>query len=430
MSESRSHGGGGGGASPALAPAPAVPRPLNGRVPMPLMVTLALLAAAAPFGTDMYLPAFPAMVRELSTSSAGVQLSMTGFLVGAGAGQLIFGPLSDRIGRVPPLLVGVIVYVLAGAGAALSPNIQVLVAARLLQGLSGAAGMVIGRAIIADLTSGRQAVRAFNLLQLVGGLAPIVAPITGSLLAGPLGWRGLMWIVTGIGAIAAVLVFAIVRETNPARSQSPQPPPFRTLLAHLRSRAFIGATLACAFGFATMMAYISASSFLYQEMMGLSIVVYALLFGLNATMLMAGSGVAARLAHRFTAAAVARVGLLINFTAILVIVIFAFTPVPALWLALPILIAVGSLGLVLGNTTAMALAASARSSGLGSAILGMTQFAVAGAVAPLVTLAGSRSAVPLALVMLVASIAALGAFALAVSTPHQRPATPATEHEG
>lgn len=390
-----------------------------GHVPMPLMVTLALLSAAAPFATDMYLPAFPAMVRELSTSSAGVQLSMTSFLVGAGVGQLLFGPLSDRVGRVPPLLVGVIVYVLAGVGAALSPNVQVLIAARLLQGLSGAAGMVISRAIIADLTSGREAVRAFNVTQLVIGLAPIAAPIAGSLLAGPLGWRGLMWVVTGTGAVAALMTFAIVRETNPGGSRTARSEPFRTLLARLRSRTFIGATLTCTFGFATMMAYISASSFLYQEMMGLSIVVYALLYGFNATLLMAGSGIAARLARRFAAAPVARVGLLINFVAILVIVVFAFTPVPALLLALPILIAVGSLGLVLGNTTAMALSASTHSSGLGSAVLGMAQFAVAGAVAPLVTLAGSHSAVPLALVMLAASLLALGAFALAVSMPRR-----------
>ena len=180
-------------------------RPASGaRIGGFLLVTLALLAAAAPFATDLYLPAFPAMVDDLGTGSIGVQLSLTAFLVGVGVGQVMFGPLSDRIGRRGPLLVGTAVYVLAGAATALAPTIGLLVAARFVQGVSGAAGMVIGRAIIADLARGRQAARAFSVMMLVGGVAPVVAPLAGSLLAGPVGWRGLLWIVAAIGALALV----------------------------------------------------------------------------------------------------------------------------------------------------------------------------------------------------------------------------------
>jgi DHA1 family bicyclomycin/chloramphenicol resistance-like MFS transporter len=172
------------------------------RIGVPLLVTLALLAAVPPLATDLYLPAFPAMTDNLSTSSAAVQLSLTAFLIGAGVGQVIFGPVSDRTGRVPPLVAGLAVYVAASAGAALAPTAGVLIGARLIQGLSGAAGMVIGRAVISDLAEGAQAARAFSAMMLVSGVAPVVGPLAGSTLAGSVGWRGLLWIVAVLGAIS------------------------------------------------------------------------------------------------------------------------------------------------------------------------------------------------------------------------------------
>ena len=155
-----------------------------------LLITLALLSAVAPFATDLYLPAFPAMVTDLHTSPTAVQLTLTAFLLGLASGQLVFGPLSDRFGRVKPLVIGAAVCVLASLAAVLAPSIEVLVAARFAQGLTGAAGMVIGRAIISDLATGRAAARAFSLMMIVAGVAPIVAPLAGGFLVEPLGWRG------------------------------------------------------------------------------------------------------------------------------------------------------------------------------------------------------------------------------------------------
>src|SRR6478736_3485831 len=169
-------------------------------LPAKLIATLALLAAVAPLAIDMYLPAFPAMATEFDTSASAVQLTLTTFLIGLAAGQLVFGPLSDRYGRRRPLIASAAVCVAAGVVCALAPNLGVLVAARLVQGFAGAGGMVIGRAVIADLVTGRVAAKAFTLMLTVGGVAPVLAPFVGGLLSGVVGWRGLLWTVAGLCA--------------------------------------------------------------------------------------------------------------------------------------------------------------------------------------------------------------------------------------
>lgn len=370
-----------------------------------LLVSLALLSAAAPLATDMYLPTFPQMVTDLHTSTTGVQLSLTSFFVGAGLGQVLFGPLSDRLGRRLPLLVGSLIYVAVSAAAAMSPTITLLVIARFVQGLSGAAGMVIGRAVISDLTEGRQAARAFSLLMLVGGIAPVIAPLIGGVMANSLGWRGVLWIVASVGALALLAAVFFVKESRPAsaRQDSGQKMfPVRVLM----NRRFLGNGLAYAFAFVTMMAYISASPFLYQTMMGLTELQYAGLFGVNALVLAAVGGASARLTRTHSPALLARLGLAISLASIVVLAVMVALSVPALWLALPIPFAVGSLGLVFGNATALALAEVREVAGLGSAMLGLMQFVLAGIVSPLVSLGGGTSAVPLVITMLTASVLA------------------------
>lgn len=390
----------------------------GGRIPPALLVTLALLAGIAPFGTDMYLPAFPAMTRELAASSADVQLTLTAFLVGAGLGQVIFGPLSDRVGRFPPLAVGAAVFVAASVAAALAPSVPVLIAARLIQGLSGAAGMVISRAIISDLAEGLEAARAFSLMMLVMGVAPVVAPLAGSALAGPIGWRGILWIVAGIGVTALAMVLLFVRETRPRAAAGPGTAarPRAKAARRLLSRAYVGNAVAFAFGFGTMMAYISSSPFLYQDLMGLSTIGNGLMFGVNSLALMAASGMSARLTYRFGPRKLAQTGLLATLSAVVVLALLVAVHVPALWLAVPVFVAVGSCGLIFGNTTALALSAVPGAAGLGSSFLGLFQFVLAGVIAPLVSI-GGISAVSITAVMLGSALIANGAFALTRRCP-------------
>lgn len=375
-----------------------------------LLLVLGLLSAVAPFATDLYLPAFPQMTGELQASATTVQLTLTAFLVGVTAGQLVFGPLSDRFGRVPPLIAGAVLCVLASAAAVLAPNVGVLVVARLLQGLGGAAGMVIGRAVISDLATGKPAARAFSLMMIVGGVAPVVAPLLGGLLTGPIGWRGLLGIVLGLSVLMLVAVLAVVRETHlrshrdalRAERQGPGSP-----LRALRSRTFLGYTAVFGFAFAVMMAYISASPFLYQDMLGLGTVGYGIAFGLNALALMGISVLSAKLTATRSVVGVLTLGIVLVLASTVAFGLLVATGAPEFWLAVPLFTAVGSLGLVLGNATALALGAVPSSAGSASAVLGALQFGLAALVSPLVSIGGSRTAAPLAIVMLAAAVIAV-----------------------
>jgi DHA1 family bicyclomycin/chloramphenicol resistance-like MFS transporter len=355
------------------------------------------------------------MTTDLTASATAVQLTLTAFLVGVTAGQLVFGPLSDRFGRVPPLVFGAALCVVASVVAVFAPNVGVLIAARLFQGLGGAAGMVIGRAVISDLATGKSAARAFSLMMLVGGVAPVVAPLLGGLLTGPLGWRGLLMIVLGLSVAMFVSVLVVVRETHlrtrrdalrAERAASGSP------LRALRSRAFLGYTMVFAFGFAVMMAYISASPFVYQNMLGLDTVGYGLLFGLNALALMAVSVLSSKLTATRSVESVLMLGLALVTASTIAFAILVFSGAPALWLAVPLLTAIGSLGLVFGNATALALGAVPQVAGSASAVLGALQFGLAALVSPLVGVGGEDTAAPLAIVMLAAAVVAVVALAI------------------
>ncbi|WP_228549983.1 multidrug effflux MFS transporter [Curtobacterium sp. VKM Ac-2887] len=402
----------------------------NARIGVGLLLTLALLSGIAPFAIDMYLPAFPEMVTDLGTTAPVVQLSLTAFLLGAGVGQVVFGPLSDRFGRTSPLIAGMVIYLIASAAAALAPSVEFLIVARLVQGLAAAAGMVISRAIVSDLATGVEAARGLSIIMTVSGIAPVLAPVAGSLLAEPLGWRGLLWIVTALVAIGLVAVFLVVRETNPRAPRTTAAG--RTAMSGsskraLTSRVYVGNMLAFVFAFTTMMAYISASPFLYQGMMHLNQVQYGLAFGLNALALLVVGAVSARLTRRVHVATLARSGLLLNLSAVIVFGVLVVTDVPPIWLALPILVSVGALGLSFGNTTALALAAVPTAAGLGSAILGLLQNVFAGVAAPIVSIGGQSTAGPLAITMLVTSALANLAFAFAGTHHSSRTTHPPTE---
>jgi DHA1 family bicyclomycin/chloramphenicol resistance-like MFS transporter len=271
--------------------------PLTGRaIRWPLLLVLAALAAVAPVATDLYLPGFPAMGAELGADASGVQLTLTAFLIGMAVGQLGTGPLSDRYGRRAPLVASVAVSVVAGIACALAPTLPLLVAGRLVQGLAGAGGMVIGRAVIADLATGRAAARAFTLMLTVGGVAPVLAPSVGGLLAGPAGWRGMLWAVALLSLALLVAVVAVVPETRPPVERHTSWTGALQTVA--RSRGYRAPVAVFAFSFAVMMAYIAASPFLYQSVIGLNEIGYGVLFGVNAAGLIGAGALAGRLVRR------------------------------------------------------------------------------------------------------------------------------------
>lgn len=226
-----------------------------------MLVVLGALSAFGPLSTDMYLPGLPAMARDLGVSPSTAQLTLSGCLIGLAIGQLIAGPLSDALGRRKPLLLGLVAYVAASTLCAVSPGIAVLLAARFVQGLAGAAGIAIARAIVRDRFEGVAAARAYAMLMVVTGLGPIVAPIAGGLLLHVTDWRGIFVALAAIGALILVGAAVLIPETlSPQARHSGGLPTTRAAIGILlHDRRYVGHTLACALAFGTLMAYISAS---------------------------------------------------------------------------------------------------------------------------------------------------------------------------
>lgn len=395
----------------------------SSHVPSPYRLTpalislIALLSAVAPLGIDLYLPAFTDMAHEFNTTPAAVQLTLTTFLIGLALGQLCFGPWSDHSGRRAPLFIGLSVYAIAGVVTVFAPNIGVLIVARAIQGFSGASGMVIGRAMISDLTSGKRAASAFSLIQVVIGVAPVIAPLVGSTLAISIGWRGLLSIVATIGIIGLVASLIIVKETLPmerraaARAsttnvQIEKSPDITTGQGIRRNRKFWGFTFAMAFGFSVMMTYISASPFIYQTVIGLTHLEYGVAFGINGVGLIATSSLAVRLIQRHSTAHVLGLGILLALVASIVFVALTLLPVPPVTYVVPIFVAIASIGFILGNAVALAMSAVTNNMGLASALLGCIQFGMGAAVSPLSSLAGAHNPVPTAAIMTICAIAA------------------------
>ena len=367
----------------------------------PLVIVLASLGAVAPVATDLYLPGLPTMGESLGAGPSGVQLTLTTFLVGLAIGQLVMGPLSDRFGRRGPLVLSATVCVAAGVVSALAPSLPVLLAGRLVQGLSGAGGMVIGRALIADLVTGRAAAKAFTLMITVGGVAPVLAPLVGSLLADPVGWRGMLWTVAGLCAVMLIGVVLVVPETHPveARHAHREASPLDGIRRVLGLRDYRRQIAVSALSFAVLMAYISSSPFVYQNVVGLSEVEYGIAFGINAMGLIGSGWVASRLIDRWAPSQVLRAAVAVQLAAVYVYVVLAAVGAPTWTLPIPIFFAVASNGGIMGNSAALAMSMVRPVAGAGSAVLGFSTFAVGALVSPLVGLGGEDSALVPALVM-------------------------------
>ena len=386
---------------------------------VPLLLTLALLAAFAPIATDLYLPGFPAIAHDLGVDASGVQLTLTTFLIGLAVGQLVMGPLSDRFGRRRPLILSAAVCVAAGVVSAIAPNLAVLILARLAQGLSGAGGMVIGRAVIADLVTGRAAAKAFTLMLTVGGVAPVLAPLVGGLLSGPIGWRGMLWTVAALCAVMLIAVLLVVPETRPPHARHAAHTPYRDGIRRVfRSRGYWANTAVFAFSFAMMMAYISSSPFVYQQVLGLSAVEYGVAFGINAIGLIGTGALVSRLVDVVDPRRIVTAALTLQVTSLVLLLALVAVGAPPFSYAVAIFLAVLSNGGIMGTSAALAMSQVRDVAGTGSALMGFGQFALGALVSPLVGLTGDSSAVAPAIVMASASLLAFAAnhFAQAVSS--------------
>jgi DHA1 family bicyclomycin/chloramphenicol resistance-like MFS transporter len=380
-----------------------------------LALILGGLTAFAPLSIDMYLPALPELSDDLGASASAVQLTLTACLAGLARGQLVAGPLSDRFGRRRPLLAGVGAYTIASLLCSAAPTVWTLAGMRLVQGATGAAGIVIARAIVRDLHSGAAAVRFFSMLMLVTGLAPIFAPVIGGQILTVTSWRGIFVLLATIGAVLALAAAFGLRETLPSvrRREGGLRATARTLRALLADRRFTGYALASGLAFGAMFTYISGSPFVLQEIYGASPQLFSAVFAANSVGLVALGQLNGRLAGRVPADRMLRIG--VTSMAISGAVLFAVVAIGGLPLAallIPLWVLVSSMGLVFPNTTALALADHPEVAGSASALLGVLQFMIGAAAAPLAGIAGTGTAVPMGAVMALLTLASVGALRL------------------
>jgi MFS transporter, DHA1 family, multidrug resistance protein len=414
-------GPGGAGGPPGRAP-PGGPRGGGRRAGLVLTLILGSLSALPALSMDLYLPALPEVGNALGTSASSVQLTLTTCLLGLGLGQLIVGPMSDQLGRRRPLIVGMLCYVVASAACALAPGIETLTAFRMVQGLAGAAGIVIARAAVRDMFDGLAMARFFSTLMLISGLAPILAPVFGGQLLRVTDWRGLFVVLAVLGLLLVLIVIRWLPETLPPAERNPGgvPSALRTMAGLCRDRVFSGYLLTGSLTFAALFAYVAASPFVVQEIYGASPQTFSLLFMTNAIGLVAVSQINGKiLVGRVSLDRVIAVGLTVIVLAAVALLLMTsgvFGEAGLLPVAAGLFVLMSAMALVLPNANSQALTRTPHAAGSASALLGASAFFVGAVASPLVGIAGEHTAVPMAVVQLSSAVLAFGCFVVLCRT--------------
>ncbi|MDI5961617.1 multidrug effflux MFS transporter [Streptantibioticus silvisoli] len=383
-----------------------------------MLVTLAIgaLTALPSLSIDMYLPSLPAVTKALHAPAATVQITLTGCLLGMALGQLVVGPMSDKWGRRRPLLTGMVIYILATAACAFAPDVELLITYRLLQGLAGAAAVVIARAVVRDLYDGEAMARFFSTLMLISGVAPIAAPVIGGQILRFTDWRGVFVVLTVVGTLLTVLVAKVLPETLPVerRHAGGLGETLRTVRALLMDGPFSGYMLAGSFAFAALFAYVSGSAFVVQDIFGASPQTFSLVFMANSIGLVAIGQLNGKvLIGRVSLDRALGIGLSVIFAAatyLLLLTCGVFGRPSLFAVVAGFFVLMSAMGLAMPNTNALALMRTPNAAGSASALLGTSQFLIGAIASPLVGVAGSRTAVPMALVQVCCTGVAAAAF--------------------
>ncbi len=385
---------------------------LQKKIPMPtvwLVILLGSLSAFGPLSMDMYLPGLPIVADDLNASTSLVQLSLTACLLGLGAGQLIFGPLSDIYGRRKPLVITLSVYAIASVLCAFSPNIWIFVALRFVQGLTGAAGIVIARACARDLYVGSELTKFMAMLSIVSGSAPILSPIIGGVVLNYASWPMVFLLLGVIGLLMFLSTAFFLPDTLPveARSESGMLAVIKTFSGLLKDKWFLGIALTQGLIMSGMFAYIAGSPFVLQNIYGITAQQFSLFFAMNGIGIITAAQVTGRLSGRIHELKFLRAGVLLSFTASIVLLLTVWNEWPLAVIATALFFMVSSVGLVSPAAFSLAMQSQGKSAGSASAFIGLVPFIGGAIVSPLVGLAGDSSAWPLSIIVLTCSTAAL-----------------------
>ncbi|WP_060210006.1 Bcr/CflA family multidrug efflux MFS transporter [Sporosarcina koreensis] len=382
---------------------------LTGTKRLKLALLLGTLAAMGPLTIDMYLPSFPTIVTAFGTTPSLVQVSLTATLVGIGLGQLVLGPMSDVHGRKKPLVAALIIYLAASILCAFAPNIGLFIAARFLQGFAASAGIVISRAVVRDVYTGRELTKFFALLMLINNLAPIIAPLLGGGILAFSDWKGIFITLSIIGFLLVVIVVLRMEESlsHDMRMPNNLTQTLKNFQSLLKDRSFMGYALAQGFIMAGIFAYVAGTPFVYQTIYGVSPQLFSVLFGMNGIGLIIGSQVVGRLTGIVSEQRFLQTGLFISVTSGVLLLIAVLLHGPLLTIVVPIFFFVASIGIISTSSFSLAMESQGHIAGSASALLGLLPFVLGSISAPLVGIAGEETAIPMGIIIFGTSIIAL-----------------------
>ena len=373
------------------------------------LIFVGLVTALGPISTDMYLPGFPAISTELDVSQSLVQYTVTAFLAGVAIGQLLYGPLSDRIGRKLPLCVGIVVYAVASIGCALAENISVLIVWRFAQGAGGCAGIVIGRAMVRDRFGSDGSAKAFSLMMLVVAIGPMIAPVIGGWLTG-FGWRAIFAVLSLFGALLAASVVNSIDETLVAerRTRGGVAQALARYRTMFKSTQLLSYTAVAGLMQSAIFAYVVSAPFVLIDVYGVPPQYFGFVFFANTAGLIAASQINAAIVGRFGPERILGIALLWPVGLSIALVAALLLGISSIYLVLSVLfgLLVGH-GFISPNAAALGLSKHGEQAGTASAVMGIIQFGLAIVTIFITSLFEAKSALPLALVIGTCSCLAL-----------------------
>ncbi|ENM4760348.1 multidrug effflux MFS transporter [Campylobacter upsaliensis] len=377
-----------------------------------LIFILALMSSIAPLSTDMYLPALSQVKQSFETSEFLTQLSLASFFVAFALGQLIYGPLSDVFGRKIPALVGIFLFMLSSLFCVIIDNIYVFIILRFFEALGGCAGVVIARAIVNDLFELKEAASIFALMMVFSALAPMLSPSFGGFLIEYFSWHSIFATLFGLGILLFLLIFFALKESAPhlKRQKFSHKETLKSYRFVLKDKPFILYVSCASLVLAAMFAYITGSSFVFINFFGLSERDFGLLFGINALGFVIFANINAKMVQKIPSEKILFYALIIMLISTLILFVNSLIK-PNFWLfELSIFTSIALLGFIAPNTTTLAMARFKDHSGTASAVLGTSQFALAGVISFIVSAVGANTPVILALVMLICVVLANGLY--------------------
>lgn len=384
-----------------------------------VIILLASLSALSAAAVDMYLPAFPAVATSLNISAGQVQQTLTIYLIGLGLGQGLYGPLLDRFGRRPPLLIGLGLFIAGSLLAAFTVNIQGLLFARFLQAIGAAAGLVASRAIVTDTCDAQSSARIYSMLAQMMMIAPITAPTLGGLTLLYGDWRLIFWLLSFFGILCLVFTLRLLPESLPSEYRIPLSVrnTVRDYAVQLSQPAFIFYTLASGFSFGGLFIYVTISPFIFINIFALSPSQFGYVFAINAAGIIFVGQINLLLLKYYTALKLLFLGLIIFVGACVLLFYLVFFDLATLWSYWLLLgLALSMLGLIVGNVTAITLQGTQQSAGIASAAMGSIQFLLAALIGFVFSFTTpGLTALPVAMVVL--GLVAIGLCVIGAKSP-------------